>query len=92
MLQQQEQDPTNLYFLNLPKNFDEAVSLFCAFDLFTRFRFHIKVHFYGAMFKLRISARFLQRLEQILNPYGKVISTRILRDTQNLSRGVGFAR
>lgn len=56
MAKQQEQDPTNLYFLYLPKNFDEA------------------------------------KLEALLRRYGKVISTRILRDTEHESRGVGFAR
>ncbi|XP_078375962.1 uncharacterized protein LOC144659411 isoform X3 [Oculina patagonica] len=56
MAKQQEQDPTNLYFLYLPKNFDEA------------------------------------KLEALLRRYGKVISTRILRDTDHESRGVGFAR
>lgn len=56
MAKQQEQDPTNLYFLYLPRNFDEA------------------------------------KLEAMLRRYGKVISTRILRDTDHESRGVGFAR
>jgi hypothetical protein len=31
-------------------------------------------------------------LERIFNPFGKVISTRILRDPNGQSRGVGFAR
>jgi hypothetical protein len=31
-------------------------------------------------------------LEAMFSPYGKVISTRILRDPHGLSRGVGFAR
>lgn len=31
-------------------------------------------------------------LESMFNPYGKVISTRILRDQNAISRGVGFAR
>lgn len=31
-------------------------------------------------------------LESMFNPYGKVISTRILRDQSAISRGVGFAR
>ncbi|KAJ7380197.1 RNA binding motif, single stranded interacting protein 3 [Desmophyllum pertusum] len=52
MAKQQEQDPTNLYFLYLPRNFDEA------------------------------------KLEALLRRYGKVISTRILRDTDHESRGV----
>lgn len=56
MAKQQEQDPTNLYFLYLPRDFDEA------------------------------------KLEALLRRYGKVISTRILRDTDHESRGVGFAR
>ncbi|XP_074624697.1 RNA-binding motif, single-stranded-interacting protein 1-like isoform X2 [Acropora palmata] len=56
MAKQQEQDPTNLYFLYLPSNLDEA------------------------------------KLEAMLRRYGKVISTRILRDTDHESRGVGFAR
>ncbi|VDK56024.1 unnamed protein product, partial [Cylicostephanus goldi] len=55
-LQQQEQDPTNLYIANLPPNFNE------------------------------------QMLENALNPYGMVISTRILRNADGNSRGVGFAR
>jgi len=33
-----------------------------------------------------------QKLEALLRRYGKVISTRILRDTDHESRGVGFAR
>ncbi|XP_048390763.2 RNA-binding motif, single-stranded-interacting protein 1-like isoform X3 [Stegostoma tigrinum] len=33
-----------------------------------------------------------QELENMLKPYGQVISTRILRDTNGTSRGVGFAR
>lgn len=33
-----------------------------------------------------------QKLEALLRRYGKVISTRILRDTEHESRGVGFAR
>ena len=31
-------------------------------------------------------------LEQMFSPYGQVISTRILRDSNQQSRGVGFAR
>ena len=53
---QQEQDPTNLYFSNLPKNFEEC------------------------------------DLEELLAPVGHVVSTRILRDPNGISRGVGFAR
>ncbi|XP_028399224.1 RNA-binding motif, single-stranded-interacting protein 2-like [Dendronephthya gigantea] len=56
MAKQQEQDPTNLYFQNLPYHFDETI------------------------------------LEKMLSPYGTVISTRILRDTNSYSKGVGFAR
>lgn len=56
MLQQQEQDPTNLYLSNLPVSMDE------------------------------------QELENLLKPFGQVISTRILRDAHGMSRGVGFAR
>ncbi|XP_069791487.1 RNA-binding motif, single-stranded-interacting protein 1 isoform X10 [Narcine bancroftii] len=33
-----------------------------------------------------------QELENMLKPYGQVISTRILRDSNGTSRGVGFAR
>ncbi|CAJ1083260.1 RNA-binding motif%2C single-stranded-interacting protein 3 isoform X4 [Xyrichtys novacula] len=55
-LQQQEQDPTNLYISNLPVSMDE------------------------------------QELENMLKPLGHVISTRILRDANGVSRGVGFAR
>lgn len=55
-LQQQEQDPTNLYISNLPVSMDE------------------------------------QELESMLKPFGQVISTRILRDANGTSRGVGFAR
>lgn len=56
LLQQQEQDPTNLYISNLPISMDE------------------------------------QELENMLKPFGHVISTRILRDASGVSRGVGFAR
>lgn len=56
VLQQQEQDPTNLYLSNLPVSMDE------------------------------------QELENLLKPFGQVISTRILRDAHGISRGVGFAR
>lgn len=31
-------------------------------------------------------------LETMFSPYGQVVSTRILRDTSQQSRGVGFAR
>lgn len=55
-IQQQEQDPTNLYLSNLPVSMDE------------------------------------QELENLLKPFGQVVSTRILRDTNGVSRGVGFAR
>ena len=55
-LQQQEQDPTNLYIANLPLYFSE------------------------------------QNLENMLKDYGTVISTRILRKPDGVSRGVGFAR
>lgn len=55
-IQQQEQDPTNLYISNLPLSMDE------------------------------------QELENMLKHYGQVISTRILRDSNGTSRGVGFAR
>lgn len=55
-MQQQEQDPTNLYISNLPLSMDE------------------------------------QELETMLKPFGQVISTRILRDSNGTSRGVGFAR
>ncbi|XP_013921407.1 PREDICTED: RNA-binding motif, single-stranded-interacting protein 3 [Thamnophis sirtalis] len=33
-----------------------------------------------------------QELENMLKPFGHVISTRILRDANGISRGVGFAR
>uniref|UniRef100_A0A3P9MF51 RNA-binding motif, single-stranded-interacting protein 2 n=1 Tax=Oryzias latipes TaxID=8090 RepID=A0A3P9MF51_ORYLA len=33
-----------------------------------------------------------QELESMLKPFGQVISTRILRDANGISRGVGFAR
>uniref|UniRef100_A0A671N642 RNA-binding motif, single-stranded-interacting protein 1-like n=1 Tax=Sinocyclocheilus anshuiensis TaxID=1608454 RepID=A0A671N642_9TELE len=33
-----------------------------------------------------------QELENLLKPFGPVVSTRILRDTNGVSRGVGFAR
>ncbi|GAA6087042.1 RNA-binding motif, single-stranded-interacting protein 1 isoform X1, partial [Tachysurus ichikawai] len=33
-----------------------------------------------------------QELENLLKPFGQVISTRILRDAHGVSRGVGFAR
>ncbi|XP_066503331.1 RNA-binding motif, single-stranded-interacting protein 1 isoform X1 [Hoplias malabaricus] len=33
-----------------------------------------------------------QELENLLKPFGQVISTRILRDAHGISRGVGFAR
>lgn len=56
LLQQQEQDPTNLYISNLPLCMDE------------------------------------QELESMLKPFSQVISTRILRDANGTSRGVGFAR
>lgn len=55
-MQQQEQDPTNLYISNLPLSMDE------------------------------------QELETMLKPFGQVVSTRILRDANGASRGVGFAR
>lgn len=55
-LQQQEQDPTNLYISNLPLPVDE------------------------------------KELENMLQPFGQVVSTRILRDYSGNSRGVGFAR
>uniref|UniRef100_A0A8C7JKW8 RNA binding motif, single stranded interacting protein 2a n=1 Tax=Oncorhynchus kisutch TaxID=8019 RepID=A0A8C7JKW8_ONCKI len=56
LMQQQEQDPTNLYISNLPVSMDE------------------------------------QELESMLKSFGQVISTRILRDANGVSRGVGFAR
>ncbi|XP_065053615.1 RNA-binding motif, single-stranded-interacting protein 2-like isoform X1 [Rhopilema esculentum] len=56
MARQQEQDPTNLYLSNLPKNIDES------------------------------------QLQQMLSMYGRVISTRILKDGNGYSKGVGFAR
>lgn len=56
MLQLQEQDPTNLYFENLPFYFNEL------------------------------------ELEMMLSPIGRVISTRILRDFSQRSRGIGFTR
>ena len=55
-MQQQEQDPTNLYLANLPAHVTE------------------------------------QDLHDMLNKYGTVISTRVLRDGGSQSRGVGFAR
>ena len=55
-LQQQEQDPTNLYVANLPIYFTE------------------------------------KNLENMFKDYGTVISTRILRKPDGVSRGVGFAR
>lgn len=33
-----------------------------------------------------------QELEAMLKPFGQVVSTRILRDANGASRGVGFAR
>lgn len=56
MAKQQEQDPTNLYFSNLPSAMKET------------------------------------DLEQMLSTFGTVISTRILRDQESKSKGVGFAR
>ena len=56
VLQQQEQDPTNLYIANLPHYMTE------------------------------------NDLEQMFTRFGQVISTRILRDNNGISRGVGFCR
>ena len=56
ILQQQEQDPTNLYIANLPPTMGE------------------------------------RELEQLLQTHGTVVSTRILRDNNGMSKGVGFAR
>lgn len=56
LLQQQEQDPTNLYMANLPPHFKE------------------------------------NDVDQLLAKFGQVVSTRILRDPQGQSKGVGFAR
>lgn len=56
MARLQEQDPTNLYFENLPFYFNEL------------------------------------ELEMMLSPIGRVISTRILRDFSQRSRGIGFTR
>ncbi|XP_021698027.1 protein alan shepard isoform X1 [Aedes aegypti] len=55
-VQQQEQDPTNLYIANLPLTYKET------------------------------------DVENLLSKYGQVISTRILRDQNAQSKGVGFAR
>lgn len=56
VLQQQEQDPTNLYIANLPLTYKE------------------------------------QDVDNMLAKHGQVISTRILRDPNGISKGVGFAR
>lgn len=56
MAKQQEQDPTNLYFSNIPIEIKES------------------------------------DLEEILYLFGVVVSTRILRDCDSKSKGVGFAR
>lgn len=55
-VQQQEQDPTNLYIANLPLLYKET------------------------------------DVDNMLAKYGQVISTRILRDSLGVSKGVGFAR
>lgn len=55
-MQQQEQDPTNLYIANLPPTYKES------------------------------------DVDNLLAKYGQVISTRILRDSEGNSKGVGFAR
>lgn len=51
-----QEDPTNLYFSNLPFGIEEA------------------------------------ELEELLKPYGEVVSTKILRNDSGEGRGVGFAR
>eukprot|EP00039_Didymoeca_costata_P018337 m.333071 g.333071 ORF g.333071 m.333071 type:complete len:376 (+) comp17061_c0_seq1:214-1341(+) len=51
-----QEDPTNLYFTNLPLTMDE------------------------------------EGLEDLLKPYGQVVSSRILRKENGESRGIGFAR
>ena len=56
LLQQQEQDPTNLYIANLAIHFSE------------------------------------KHLENMFKDYGTVISTRILRKPDGVSRCVGFTR
>ena len=47
---------------------------------------------YNILLKIFTLIYIFQKLEAMLRRYGKVISTRILRDTDHESRGVGFAR
>ena len=56
MARQQEQDLTNIYISNLPKNFDE------------------------------------KKLETVFQKFGTVVSTRILRDQNGVTKRVGFVR
>ena len=46
----------------------------------------------GMVVKVAIFKPFPQSIEQMLAPYGSIISTRVLRDANGVSRGVGFAR
>lgn len=55
-LPQQEQDPTNLYFSGLPRDYDEKM------------------------------------LENLVKQYGRIVSSRVIRNNSGNSKGVGFCR
>ena len=90
MARQAEQDPTNLYIANLPHSVKES-------DLETMFSP------YGQVFIIVLLKKVEDKDDKIIiviptitittpQNHGQVVSTRILRDTNQQSRGVGFAR
>ena len=76
MARQAEQDPTNLYIANLPHSVKES-------DLEQMFSPYGQVLYCAVLCCTVLYYTVL---------YGQVISTRILRDSNQQSRGVGFAR
>ena len=45
----------------------------------------LKLHHHGVFYGLQL-------LENLVQPYGKIISSRVIRNTSGSSKGVGFCR
>lgn len=91
-----EQDPTNLYFQNLPLDFDEAklsvrpLSRSAASSARCR---HCTSHLVNLSPVPYTHTPSIISLQEMLEPFGTIVSCRILKDfASKTSRGVGFAR
>ena len=94
-------DVTNLYISNLPRSFTEEVCLNLSFLCLSSPNFNILRYICSSDVSCRsifssVYIQYLlgifQQLNSLVMPFGEIVSSRILKDPEGNSKGVGFAR